>query len=267
VNVAWDGGDLGNGDYLGAMHHVLLPIAYEYNPDLILVSAGFDAAEGDPVGGCHVTPECFAHMTAMLKSVAPVVMLLEGGYNLSATATSTEACLRVLLGMTPPPVPGPRTPGWVGVRGIQAALEAQARYWRSVRPAALALAQAAQHHHLRLQAQAAAAAAAAATVPPGMPGHSTSVNARGSQSGNAALRRQSTADKKKPAGFSRLQGASLGQACLKLRGPSLSARSITARLLATALFPDRRSRLVGSRSYHVLCAIRKRALTARWRRR
>lgn len=42
---------MGNGDYLAAFQHVLLPIAYEFNPSLIIVSAGFDAAVGDPIGG------------------------------------------------------------------------------------------------------------------------------------------------------------------------------------------------------------------------
>ena len=40
------------GDYLAAFLHVILPIAYEFAPDLIVVSAGFDAAVGDPIGGC-----------------------------------------------------------------------------------------------------------------------------------------------------------------------------------------------------------------------
>lgn len=51
----------------------LLPIAYEFAPSLIIVSAGFDAAHGDPLGGCHVSPACFGHMTALLQPVAPLV--------------------------------------------------------------------------------------------------------------------------------------------------------------------------------------------------
>ena len=58
---------------------MLIPIAYEFNPDLIIVSAGFDAADGDPIGQCRVTPECYGHMTSMLKAIAPLVLLLEGG--------------------------------------------------------------------------------------------------------------------------------------------------------------------------------------------
>ncbi len=51
VNVPWLTGGMGNGDYMAAFQHVLLPIAYEFNPTLIIVSAGFDAAIGDPIGG------------------------------------------------------------------------------------------------------------------------------------------------------------------------------------------------------------------------
>jgi histone deacetylase 6 len=53
---------------------------------------------GDPIGGCNVSPAAYAHMTAMLKPLAPVELLLEGGYNLTSISLSTEACMRVLLG-------------------------------------------------------------------------------------------------------------------------------------------------------------------------
>lgn len=129
VNVAWNGGNLHNTDYMYAFDRVLMPVARSYRPDLIIVSAGFDAADGDPIGGCRLTPECFAHMTAMLKGVAPLVLLLEGGYNLAATAQSTEACLRVLLGQSPPPLPGPPMPSRAGALGVMQALLVQQQYW------------------------------------------------------------------------------------------------------------------------------------------
>lgn len=43
--------------------HVILPIAREFKPDLVIISAGFDAADGDPLGECHVTPEMYGHLT------------------------------------------------------------------------------------------------------------------------------------------------------------------------------------------------------------
>ena len=51
MNVPWPAGNMGDADYMAAFHHVVLPILSEYAPDLIIVSAGFDAAKGDPLGG------------------------------------------------------------------------------------------------------------------------------------------------------------------------------------------------------------------------
>jgi histone deacetylase 6 len=42
----------GDADYLLVWHNLVLPLAYEFEPELIIVSAGFDAADGDPMGGC-----------------------------------------------------------------------------------------------------------------------------------------------------------------------------------------------------------------------
>jgi len=42
---------MGSPEYVAAFHHIVLPIAYQFNPELVLVSAGFDAAVGDPLGG------------------------------------------------------------------------------------------------------------------------------------------------------------------------------------------------------------------------
>ncbi|KAK9862922.1 hypothetical protein WJX84_011523 [Apatococcus fuscideae] len=57
VNVAWPRAGMTDGDYLAAFMHIVLPIAYEYRPSLIIVSAGYDAALGDPIGGCRLTAE------------------------------------------------------------------------------------------------------------------------------------------------------------------------------------------------------------------
>ena len=66
-------------------------------PDLILVSCGFDAAEGDLLGGCHVTPAAYAVMTKMLVDVCPRVgMVLEGGYSLPVLQECSRAVCDVL---------------------------------------------------------------------------------------------------------------------------------------------------------------------------
>lgn len=55
INIPWNADDSGDPEYLAAFYKVVMPIAYEFNPELILVSAGFDAAEGDPLGGYKVS--------------------------------------------------------------------------------------------------------------------------------------------------------------------------------------------------------------------
>lgn len=54
-------------------------VSQQFNPSLILVSAGFDAARGDPLGGYNVTPEGYAHLTHLLMSLAAgrVLLILE----------------------------------------------------------------------------------------------------------------------------------------------------------------------------------------------
>ncbi|KAG1663218.1 hypothetical protein FOA52_011311 [Chlamydomonas sp. UWO 241] len=121
VNLAWAEEGVTDGDALAATTHVLLPLAHSFAPDLLIISAGFGAAAGDAHGGdCHLSPAAYAHMTALLKSVAPTVMLLEGGTNLEQTARCVEACAHVLLGERPPPLPAgaaaATTPGgWVAI--------------------------------------------------------------------------------------------------------------------------------------------------------
>jgi len=99
VNVPWPAG-MGDAEYLAAFDHVLLPIARAFDPQLVLVSCGFDAADGDPLGGMRLSAEGYAALTARVSSLAggKVVLALEGGYNLRAIAAAAAAVTRVLLG-------------------------------------------------------------------------------------------------------------------------------------------------------------------------
>ncbi|KAM3618744.1 uncharacterized protein V6R79_024434 [Siganus canaliculatus] len=136
VNIAWSGGRMGDSDYLAAFHHVVMPIASEFAPGLVLVSAGFDAARGDPLGGYHVTPEGYAHMTHQLMSLAGgrVLLILEGGYNLSSISDSMAMCTSVLLGDAPPSLATPLPPPHrCAVAAINDVIGHHAPYWRSLR--------------------------------------------------------------------------------------------------------------------------------------
>ena len=119
VNIGWNGPGAGDPEYLAAFHNLIMPIGHAFNPDLVLVSAGFDSARGDPLGGCRVSPAGFAHMTAMLKALARgrMVVALEGGYNLRSISRSMEACARVLLGDGPLPSLVPSSGGSKGSVG------------------------------------------------------------------------------------------------------------------------------------------------------
>ena len=125
VNVPWPGG-MGDAEYLAAFDRVLLPIARDFAPDLTLVSAGFDAAEGDPLGSMRLSPAGYAAMTSRLLTLSNgrVVLALEGGYNLDAISRSAAACLRVLLGEKPPAA-DPAEPRPTALRVIESVLKAR----------------------------------------------------------------------------------------------------------------------------------------------
>jgi histone deacetylase 6 len=121
---------MGDAEYLAAFHQVVLPIAYQYNPQLVLVAAGFDAAMGDPLGGCKITPEGYGQMTHLLSSLAQgrVAILLEGGYNLESISHSMTMCAKALLG---DPIPSPRieSPNQIAVSTIKRVINHLRPFW------------------------------------------------------------------------------------------------------------------------------------------
>jgi len=92
----------GDEAYLEALGK-LVPAAREFRPDFVLVSAGFDAHQDDPLGGMRLSAAAYARFTATVKEIAEqscrgrLVSVLEGGYNLEGLAASVEAHLRVLM--------------------------------------------------------------------------------------------------------------------------------------------------------------------------
>ncbi|WIA41969.1 hypothetical protein OEZ86_009272 [Tetradesmus obliquus] len=82
VNVPWSSKGMGDADYMAAFDLLLQPIIEQFDPQLVLISAGFDAADGDFLGLCRVSPAGFAAMTQRLQQHAggKVVAVLEGGY-------------------------------------------------------------------------------------------------------------------------------------------------------------------------------------------
>jgi acetoin utilization deacetylase AcuC-like enzyme len=99
----------GSGDatFASMVEHVIVPVLRSYEPQLVLVSAGFDAHAADPLASCRVTERGFAAMMASVRGLGaslevPVGVVLEGGYDLPALAHSVAATLAVLGADEPP---------------------------------------------------------------------------------------------------------------------------------------------------------------------
>jgi acetoin utilization deacetylase AcuC-like enzyme len=103
VNLPMPAG-LGDGEYVRAYREVVAPIGRAFDPELVLVSVGFDAHRDDPLGGMDMTAAGFAELMDVCLSVASgaaqgrLVAVLEGGYDLAAIAESTASIVSRMLG-------------------------------------------------------------------------------------------------------------------------------------------------------------------------
>uniref|UniRef100_A0A8C7F803 Histone deacetylase n=1 Tax=Oncorhynchus kisutch TaxID=8019 RepID=A0A8C7F803_ONCKI len=142
VNMAFTGGldpPMGDAEYLAAFRSVVMPIANEFSPDVVLVSSGFDAVEGHPppLGGYTLTSKCFGYLTRQLMTLAEgrVVLALEGGHDLMAICDASEACVSALLGNQLDPLPQTlleQRPNQNAVCSIEKVIETHSKYWRSM---------------------------------------------------------------------------------------------------------------------------------------
>jgi histone deacetylase 6 len=136
VNIGWAQQGMGDAEYLAAFQKIVMPIGQEFNPDLVIISAGFDAADGDELGGCFVSPSCYAHMTHMLMSLAggKVAVCLEGGYNLRAISQSALAVAKTLMGEAPPKMRVLPPIDKEASRALAKVQAVHAPYWQCMRP-------------------------------------------------------------------------------------------------------------------------------------
>lgn len=134
VNVPMPGGRT-DADMRLAFDTLLMPIALQFKPQLVLVSAGFDAHRLDPLGGMKLSDEGFAVLCARALAIAKVhaegriVLLLEGGYDIQGLREGVRSCLGVLGGETPPETRAATREGEVAVRE---ALAHQRRHWKQL---------------------------------------------------------------------------------------------------------------------------------------
>ena len=94
-------------DYLSAVENKLIPEIQHYKPDLIIISAGFDAHQNDPLAQIQLTTDCFGKMTELLMGIARdvcdgrLLSMLEGGYDYDALSDSVRLHMQTLLTFEP----------------------------------------------------------------------------------------------------------------------------------------------------------------------
>jgi histone deacetylase 6 len=109
-----------------------MPVLQEFNPDLVLVSCGFDSAAGDPIGGLRVTSDGFVFMTQQLVGLKrPISFVLEGGYDLSILEWGSCAVIKGLVEK-----PSEKTISGcnkIGQEGIELCMKAISPYWKCLK--------------------------------------------------------------------------------------------------------------------------------------
>eukprot|EP00977_Amphora_coffeiformis_P000124 scaffold28_cov155-Amphora_coffeaeformis.AAC.7 len=101
VNIALKQGGMGNREYAAAFCELVLPVMEKFQPDLVMIACGADAAEGDLLGDCGLTPDMYYIMTQSVIETAgidtPLVVISEGGYNLPVLSDCFQAVSLALL--------------------------------------------------------------------------------------------------------------------------------------------------------------------------
>jgi acetoin utilization deacetylase AcuC-like enzyme len=136
VNLPMPAG-LGDAEYARAYREIVEPIGRAFDPELVLVSAGFDAHRDDPLGGMKLTGAGFAAVMDVCVSVASgaargrVVAVLEGGYDLDGLAEGTAAVVGRMVGREGAAVRGEAARGFEEL--LEAYREEHGKYWGVLR--------------------------------------------------------------------------------------------------------------------------------------
>jgi acetoin utilization deacetylase AcuC-like enzyme len=135
VNAPFPTG-FGDAEYIHVYDTILKPIALEFRPELVLVSAGFDPYFRDPLGGMEVTGEGFGALAAIVRDIAQqtcdgkVLITLEGGYNPQGLREGVRSVLNSLQGQTPHAAA--RTPSPAAEQVIKKITAVHGRYWKNL---------------------------------------------------------------------------------------------------------------------------------------
>jgi acetoin utilization deacetylase AcuC-like enzyme len=132
MNIGWNTKSIGDDAYMYAFEQAIIPVIQEFDPQLVIVSAGFDCARGDPLGGLDVSPRGFSYMITQLMKFAhgKVVVALEGGYNLDAISRSMTACVASLLGDIQIDLSEKLKLNTSVIKSVDETVQAHQKYWK-----------------------------------------------------------------------------------------------------------------------------------------
>ncbi len=135
INAPFPSG-FGDAEYLAVYEKILRPVALEYKPELVLVSAGFDPYVKDPLGGMQVTGEGFGALAGIVRDIAEktcggkVLLTLEGGYNPEGLREGVRAVLNTFLGKASPLTTN--APSKAADQVIDRIVAIHRKYWKSL---------------------------------------------------------------------------------------------------------------------------------------
>jgi acetoin utilization deacetylase AcuC-like enzyme len=135
LNVPLEAGAT-DADFLAVFRTLVVPVLEQFRPDLILISAGFDAHARDPLAGMRMSTEGYGALTAELCATSDrccqgrLVLVSEGGYDLAALTSCLELTVAVAAGKQRGLPAVEASPGRAAERAIEAVRAAQAKYWR-----------------------------------------------------------------------------------------------------------------------------------------
>ena len=134
VNIPLAAG-AGDADYVLLFDRIVIPILQRFNPDLLLLSSGYDAHVSDPLGGMNLSTKGFAEIMRRLREVSEeccegrMISLTEGGYNLSALDECLTATLEVMAGAAFESFVDSREANELAKSSLREVVSAQASFW------------------------------------------------------------------------------------------------------------------------------------------
>lgn len=117
-----------------AFQRIIMPIAYEFNPELVLVLVDFDAI-GEPMRMGNVSPECYGYFTHWLSALANgrIIICMKGDYKCHSVSNAMVTCVKALLGDPLPMLTSRMAASLNNIQAIQNVISVQQKYWKSLK--------------------------------------------------------------------------------------------------------------------------------------